>query len=275
MTIYRQIGFGLLAALGSTLPALPAAAVFPASPVTTCAPDAALVGQTCVDKYEASVWSIPFANTALINRARKGKATLADLLSGGAVQISPSSTCESSGFPVAFPANGQWTTKLYAVSVAGVKPTACVSWFQADQACALSGKRLLTNAEWQRAVAGSPDPGSDNGTSDCNSAAAGAAVNTGSRSSCHSSWGPFDMVGNVYEWVADWAPQSTLCGTWTTGISPTGDDQCLAGAASNDEPGALLRGGDFNSGPSAGPFAVLGIVTPSGSNKTIGFRCAR
>jgi formylglycine-generating enzyme required for sulfatase activity len=29
------------------------------------------------------------------------------------------------------------------------------------------------------------------------------AVNTGSRASCKSSWGVFDMVGNVLEWVAD------------------------------------------------------------------------
>src|SRR5439155_4806066 len=110
------------------------------------------------------------------------------------------------GFPTTFPGNGQWTQPLYAVSIAGVQPTGCATWFQAQQACALSGKRLPTNAEWQMAVAGSPDPGGvDNGTTDCNVAATGgASVNTGSRSACVSRWGAFDMVGNMGEWTADW-----------------------------------------------------------------------
>jgi signal transduction histidine kinase len=47
------------------------------------------------------------------------------------------------------------------------------------------------------------------------------AVATGSRSSCKSARGAFDMVGNLYEWVADWVPRSTACGTWSAGVSPT------------------------------------------------------
>src|SRR5262249_43834089 len=48
---------------------------------------------------------------------------------------------------------------VYALSIPGVKPTACITWFQANQACLLSGKRLLTNREWQGAATGTPDPG--------------------------------------------------------------------------------------------------------------------
>ena len=58
-------------------------------------------------------------------------------------------------------------------------------------------------------------------------------------------------------------------------MSPTGDDQCLAGAAATGEPGALLRGGSFFSGALAGPLAVLGTNPVSGPNIAIGFRCAR
>ena len=124
-------------------------------------------------------------------------------------------------------------------------------------------------------MAGTPDPGPDNGTTDCNTASAFEAVATGSRSGCVSARGAFDMVGNLYEWVADWVPRSTACGTWSAGVSPTGDDQCLAGAATTGEPGALLRGGSFVIGTSAGPLAILATNPPSNSNGTVGFRCAR
>ena len=47
---------------------------------------------------------------------------------------------------------------------------------------------------------------------------------------------------------------------WSAGVSPTGDSQCLAGAATTGEPGALLRGGFFNSGALAGPLMVDGLA---------------
>jgi formylglycine-generating enzyme required for sulfatase activity len=83
------------------------------------------------------------------------------------------------------------------------------------------------------------------------------------------------MVGNVNEWVADWVPLSTTCGTWSAGVSPTGDLQCLAGAATTGEPGALLRGGDCSDGAFAGPLGVVGVSEPSSPGLLFGFRCAR
>ena len=124
-------------------------------------------------------------------------------------------------------------------------------------------------------MAGTPDPGPDNGTTDCNTHSAFSVVVTGSRSGCVSSRGAFDMVGNLSEWVADWVPRSTVCGTWGPDVSPTADFQCLAGAAETGEPGALLRGGGFLSGSDAGPLAIYGSIEPSGSDGAFGFRCAR
>src|SRR5947207_766714 len=169
-----------------------------------CPPDSVKGGNACIDLYEASVWQIALSNTALVQKVQAGTATLADLTGGGATQLSPSSSC-SPVYPASFPNDGNWTPVLgssppspgvYAVSIPGVHPTACITWFQANQACLLSGKRLLTNREWQGAASGTPDPGTDNGSTDCNISAAEHAVNTGSRSNCKSNWGVFDMVGN-------------------------------------------------------------------------------
>jgi hypothetical protein len=62
--------------------------------------------------------------------------------------------------------------------------------------CALSGKRLLTNQERQRAAAGTPDPGTDDGGTHCNIGGLGVPLNTGARAKCAPNWGAFDMVGN-------------------------------------------------------------------------------
>lgn len=260
-------------ALGLMLLAAPAHAGWPGDPAK-CKPDAVKAGSVCMDKYEASVWQIPATNKGLITKIQNGTATLANLQAGGATQISATSggTC-SPAFPATFPANGQWTEPLYAVSIPGVHPTACVTWFQAQQACLNSRKRLPSNAEWQGAVSGTPDPGPDNGSTDCNTwnTNANEAVDTGSRSSCISNYGAFDMVGNVSEWVADWVPQSTGSGSW----SGSGDAQGLVGAATTGEPGALRRGGFMNSGPVAGPLSVTGYNSPSQAFFYFGFRCAR
>jgi hypothetical protein len=183
------LGTGFLAiGLASGAPST-AVAAFPKSPVTKCAPDAVVTGPTCVDKYEASAWQIPAANTGLIKKVQKGKATLADLTAGGATQLSPTSSC-TPAYPGTFPANGNWTDPVYAVSIPGVLPSACLTWFQAEQACALSGKRLLTNQEWQRAAAGTPDSGVDDESTLCNiDGPLFAPTNTGSRSACVSKWG--------------------------------------------------------------------------------------
>src|SRR5437899_1826842 len=76
-------------------------------PLTKCTPDAVLVGTTCVDRYEASVWQIPPSSTALIAQVRAGEATLAILTAGGATQLSPASPCMPS-YPATFPTDGNW-----------------------------------------------------------------------------------------------------------------------------------------------------------------------
>ena len=260
------------AAFLATLTLPSAAGAQGAKPLKKCPLDAVVSGTVCMDTYEASVWRVPNAtttNAGLVKKIQKGKATAADLAAGGATQLGASSDdytpCADSG--------QNCGNDIYAVSLPAVTPSAYITWFQAQAACTDAGKRLPSNAEWQAAVAGTPDPGPDDHVKDCNTRSS-AAVPTGSRSACVSSAGAFDMVGNVQEYVADWVPPSTnMCGPWTPGISTT-DSNCLLGAAETGEPNVLMRGGEFLLGPFAGPFTVI-PVKPSISFDIIGFRCAR
>lgn len=247
----------------------------PSGPLTRCAPDAVISGTACIDKYEASVWRVPDATTtnrALVLRIQAGRATADALVAAGATQLGirppdDYAPCADSGQNCA--------NDIFAVSLPDVTPSSSITWFQAQAACQNARKRLPSNAEWQAAAAGTPDPGPDDGATDCNASSAFKALPTGSRSACVSSSDALDMVGNLYEWVADWVPRATACGAWSPGVSPTGDDQCLAGAQTTGEPAALLRGGDFNDGALAGPVAILASNPPSGSSFVVGFRCVR
>jgi len=251
------------------------AANFPAFPVRRCSPDAVVSGTVCMDAYEASVWRVPnptTTNAALVSKLQAGKATETDLMAGGATQLT-----RNGDYPPCADNGQNCTNDIYAVSLPGVTPSASITWFQAQIACKNARKRLPSNAEWQAAVAGTPDPGPDNGTTDCNTTFQGTGdpTLTGARTACVSADGVFDMVGNLYEFVADWLPASTGCGSWGTVTSPTGDTQCLAGASTTGEPGVLLRGGAFNDVEAAGPFTVNGALAPSNASFNIGFRCAR
>jgi formylglycine-generating enzyme required for sulfatase activity len=279
----RWTGGIALAAAALALGAAPARAA-----TLRCAPDAVKVGNACVDKYEASVWQIPPSNKSLVKKVQAGKADLDDLTAAGAVQLGCTlAPWSDPDYPLTFPDTGNWTPVLgsdppspgvYAASVAGVLPSTCITWFQAEQACATAGKRLATNQEWQRAAAGSPDAGAaDDNATQCETGTEGLSTdpaNTGSRSACVSSWGAFDMVGNVWEWVADWGDLANGCTNWSATYG--GDVSCVGGPGSGYSalPGALARGGYWSDGTDAGVFAAVGS-DPSSANTATGFRCAR
>ena len=212
----------------------------------TCPTDMVKVGSVCVDKYEASVWENP---------------------DGTGTQYGAG----TDNYPCADTGN-DCKDKMYAVSRARVTPSGFLTWFQAQQACGNVGKRLLSNAEWQMAAAGTPDPGDSPGAEDCK-VDDSLPVSTGSRDNCVSAWGTYDMVGNVWEWVADWVPRCT--GLVPAVFEETEDTNCLGGASTTGGPGALLRGGSVFNGAIAGVFAVFGVNEPSDTNFNIGFRCAR
>lgn len=124
-----------------------------------------------------------------------------------------------------------------AVAASGLVPQGYISGLEAQDACALSGKRLCTSAEWLAACRGPKQavfpygdtwiPGACNdtyegghpvvdffGTSEGVWDAAhmndpgidqqpGTVEPGGSRSACVSACGCLDMHGNLHEWVAD------------------------------------------------------------------------
>ena len=240
------------------------------------------VGPLCVDKYEASVWSTASGGTQYGDGA--------------------------DDYPCAD--NGNDCTAIYARSDSNgsIKPSTDISWFQAQQACAASGKRLLTNAEWQMAAAGTTDPGAAGlGTTECNTNSGGILPTGNSGANCESNWGAADMVGNVWEWVADWVQgQDVDPGSQNSEAGPlpiTDDD--ISGLSNNDGTGAgasygtdaisnttpavaqgagsknmlaaMERGGRHtgNGGLAAGVFALTASSAPSGQDPGTGFRCAR
>jgi formylglycine-generating enzyme required for sulfatase activity len=165
-------------------------------------------------------------------------------------------------------------------------PSSYITWFQAQQACFSVGKRLPTNAEWQGAAAGTPtsyEPGVDDGSNDCNTSTADRAVPTGSRQNCVSSYGLFDMVGNMLEWVADWMQGSAVPFSPSLGTAGPnfGDDfmrgtnpATVQGPHGTNFPSAPVRGGGYIGGSGAGVFALNARFSPADFGPDGGFRCA-
>lgn len=254
----------------------------PSSAFAQCPAGMVESGATCVDRFEASLWKV--TDTACIRLIKEGRELPVHCLQGG-VQIGISGV-DYTDAQCQF--NGGGCKNIFAVSLPGVIPARSINYFIAAAACRNSGKRLPSNAEWQAAALGTPDPWPQTDPANqCNLDSPTISL-TGARSKCVSDVGAFDMVGNVIEFVADWGALATTGTNWDVFIAGFGGDVSNMGGVPGGTiyglPGTTLRGGSFSmipnsggTGERAGVYAIdqNGAPNSIGDASGAGFRCAK
>ncbi len=157
------------------------------------------------------------------------------------------------------------------------KPVVGISWYDARDYCEWSGKRLPTEAEWERTARGTegrkypwgsnpPSPNLANFDQNFRTEKAYADYlkPVGAYKNSRTPEGAYDMTGNVWEWVNDWYEENYYKHIPTR--NPLGPDRGET---------KVMRGGSWDYYPWILRSADRNGLNPSDRYATLGFRCAR
>lgn len=151
----------------------------------------------------------------------------------------------------------------------GDLPINSVTWYEANAYCTWVGRRLPTEAEWEKAARGTDQRLYPWGNSAPNANLVHmnpyGATSVGSFPAGASLYGALDMAGNLWEWVNDWYDENYYSNSPPS--NPTGS---TSGASK------VIRGGawDFNSDSKIFRTTARARQDPSIGWLKLGFRCA-